>query len=201
MPHPTLVGGPPLLERMILDRCVQALPSGAKRYSAEQGPRSVKNLIALLENHQVTQEMLRTCRSPSGPRGSPATCPAGSGQGLSPPCTGLRPPQSPATPLRVEPTPPSPTRNQERGRCFSCGQPGHMARDCPGREETMPTADTTEGKAWGCNYFTTSWAHQGVAPPRLPVKIGGRDMEALLDSGSAITLVRPEFAGGVLHPR
>ena len=47
----------------------------------------------------------------------------------------------------------------------------------------MPTADTTEGKAQGCYYLTTRWAHQGAFPPWLLIRVGGRDTEALLDSG------------------
>ena len=55
--------------------------------------------------------------------------------------------------------------------------------------------ETGEGGLQPCHYLTTCWAHQSAAPPRLPVKVDGRDTEALLDSGSAITLIRPEYAG------
>lgn len=54
--------GPPLLERIVLDRCTRALPPKARRYVAQQGARDMEALIALLENHQVTQDMLRTTR-------------------------------------------------------------------------------------------------------------------------------------------
>ena len=60
--------GPALLEHIILDRCIRDLPPEAKRYVAEQRPRSVENVIAMLENHQTTQEMMRASQSgPSGP--------------------------------------------------------------------------------------------------------------------------------------
>ncbi|XP_035266158.1 uncharacterized protein LOC118223565 isoform X2 [Anguilla anguilla] len=60
----------------------------------------------------------------------------------------------------------------------------------------MPTADTSEHPVFPCRYITTCWAHEGARAPTFPVKIGGRDTEALLDSGSMVTLIRPEFAGG-----
>lgn len=46
----------------MLDRCTRALPMEAKRYVAQVGPTSVELLVALLENHQITQEMLRPGR-------------------------------------------------------------------------------------------------------------------------------------------
>lgn len=50
--------GPPLLEQVVLDRCVRALSPSAKKCVAEQGPWGVDNMIAMLKNHQVMQEML-----------------------------------------------------------------------------------------------------------------------------------------------
>lgn len=58
----------------------------------------------------------------------------------------------------------------------------------------MPTASTSESR-FPCHFLTTCWAHEGTAAPKVPVKIGGKDTEALIDSGSMVTLVRPEFAG------
>lgn len=179
--------GPALLDRIVLDRCTRALPTRAKRYVAEQGPRNLDNLIAMLENHQVTQELLQQSRPPGGtPTAQPSRPSPDRGR---PPMARPSPRSSPQ-----QATHPG-SRVQEKVRCYACGQAGHMARDCPGREEAMPTADATEGSGGRCLFLTTCWAHKGAAPPRLPVKVGGRDTEALLDSGSAITLVRPEFAG------
>ncbi|XP_064159231.1 uncharacterized protein LOC135236676 [Anguilla rostrata] len=173
--------GPPLLDRVVLDRCTRALPPDAKRYVGQQGPQSIDLLIALLENHQVTQEMLRTSR-PEPLRGTAGTSRTEKGYGR----------RATGTP---EPTPPPPRENRDRRRCYTCGREGHFARDCPDRDEPMPTAETSGPLAFPCRYITTCWAHEGARAPTFPVKIAGRDTEALLDSGSMVTLVRPEFAG------
>ncbi|XP_061118150.1 uncharacterized protein LOC133141600 [Conger conger] len=110
-------------------------------------------------------------------------------------------PRRPPAVVRPEPRPSSSWKGGDRAegprwretrRCFACGQDGHLSRDCPGREESMATAPET-GRP--CHYLSTCWAHKGTAAPRLPIRVGGQDAEALLDSGSAITLVRPALAG------
>ena len=58
----------------------------------------------------------------------------------------------------------------------------------------MPTAGSTDNKGLYCHHLTTCWAHEGAPAPKFPVKIAGRDTEALLDSGSMVSLVRPQFA-------
>ena len=50
--------GPGALDRLVMDRWTRALPHTAKRCVAHQGPQSVDVLIALLENHRVTAEMM-----------------------------------------------------------------------------------------------------------------------------------------------
>ncbi|XP_061102960.1 uncharacterized protein LOC133131605 [Conger conger] len=167
--------GPALLDRVVLDRCARSLAPELKKYVAQQGPRTIDGLVNLLENHQVAQEMIRATRMDS-PRRPPAA---------------VRP--EPRTrPQWKEDARTEMGRRREMRRCFSCGQEGHLSRDCPGREESMATAPES-GRP--CHYLTTCWAHQGTAAPRLPIRIGGQDAEALLDSGSAITLVRPTLAG------
>lgn len=58
----------------------------------------------------------------------------------------------------------------------------------------MPTAGSTDSKGLPCHHLTTCWAHEGAPAPKFPVKIAGKDTEALLDSGSMVSLVRPQFA-------
>lgn len=60
----------------------------------------------------------------------------------------------------------------------------------------MPTASPTEAPPPGRCFFSECGLPERTAVPRLPVKIGQRDTWALIDSGSHLTLVRPEFAEG-----
>ena len=44
--------------------------------------------------------------------------------------------------------------------------------------------------------MTTCWAHKMPVSPNVPVRVGNQDTSALIDSGSVVTLVRPEFTEG-----
>ena len=54
--------GPSALDRVVMDRCIRALPADAKRHASQSSPRTVDELIALLENHQVTTELMQGSR-------------------------------------------------------------------------------------------------------------------------------------------
>ena len=59
----------------------------------------------------------------------------------------------------------------------------------------MPSAFADEGLTGPC-LLTTCWAHQKPGAPNIPARVGGKDTEALLDTGSVVTLLRPELAEG-----
>ncbi|XP_073719441.1 uncharacterized protein [Misgurnus anguillicaudatus] len=179
--------GPPAVERVVIDRCIRGLPADAKKYVAQQGPQNVDTLIALIENHQVTVSLLK----PEGNK----TLTWKSRQEREPPKK--YPEVTQAKPLRAQGNwkDEKPLRNPVPFRCFTCGREGHLARECPGREELMPTASASESSRLPCHFLTTCWAHERAAAPKIPVKIGGHDTEALIDSGSMVTLIRPEYAG------
>ena len=44
--------------------------------------------------------------------------------------------------------------------------------------------------------LTTCWAHPTSGSPTIPVRVGNKDTEALLDTGSVVTLLRPDLEGG-----
>ncbi|KAL0199483.1 hypothetical protein M9458_008023, partial [Cirrhinus mrigala] len=64
-------------------------------------------------------------------------------------------------------------------------------------EESMPSADSGDKE---CHYGMTFWARQGTTAPCIPVRVANQDREAVLDSGSMVILVRPEFALGPRGP-
>uniref|UniRef100_A0A8C5CA19 Gypsy retrotransposon integrase-like protein 1 n=1 Tax=Gadus morhua TaxID=8049 RepID=A0A8C5CA19_GADMO len=107
----------------------------------------------------------------------------------------VRGPAYPAqnTVARRGPAPPTP---RGEWRCYTCGQKGHLARHCPGAEDvSMPTASPSDQRGGAC-LRTTCWSHERTVSPSLPVRVGRRDTHALLDSGSVVTLIRPDLACG-----
>ncbi|XP_056278905.1 uncharacterized protein LOC130199446 [Pseudoliparis swirei] len=54
------------------------------------------------------------------------------------------------------------------------------------------TSEKPAGRPYGL--LTTGWAEETGDSPSTPVTANGRDAIALIDSGSVVTLVRPEFA-------
>ncbi|KAJ8400193.1 hypothetical protein AAFF_G00398870 [Aldrovandia affinis] len=53
---------------VVMDKFVHTLPNDAKRYAAQTSPTNLDGLIALLENHQETVELMRSTQTdPPGP--------------------------------------------------------------------------------------------------------------------------------------
>ncbi|XP_028437317.1 uncharacterized protein LOC114557837 [Perca flavescens] len=96
--------------------------------------------------------------------------------------------------------PPRRPLNYDHRKCFTCRQEGHLALNCANNEESMPTAGPMDSTQKSGSYLTTCWAHEGLKAPKLPVRIGIWDAEALLDSGSSMTLIRPELTSGPIIP-
>ena len=59
----------------------------------------------------------------------------------------------------------------------------------------MASAFADEGRSGPC-LLTTCRAHQKPGAPTLPVWEGNKDTQALLDTGSIVTLLRSDLAGG-----
>ena len=75
-------------------------------------------------------------------------------------------------------------------------QTGHIARYCPGdRDVSMPSAYADEGTRRPC-MLATCWAQGMSGTPTIPARVMNRDTQALLDTGSVVTLLRPDLAGG-----
>ena len=184
----------------MIDRCIRALPPGAKPWAFGKQPQTVNDLIELLENHQVTQ---RLCGGIVPPPGGGETRTERRGQTTGTPCFQAPPFPAPAYPVQTTVArrgPAHPTPGED-WRCYTCGQKGHLARHCPGAGYvSMPTASPSDWRG-GAFHRTTCCSHERTVSPSLPVRVGRRDTHAaLLDSGSVVTLIQPGLADGTPGP-
>ena len=60
----------------------------------------------------------------------------------------------------------------------------------------MPSASSDQSLRKPCGLLSSCWGRPSDTAPVTPVRLNGRDASALLDSGSAVTLARPEYAPG-----
>ena len=59
----------------------------------------------------------------------------------------------------------------------------------------MPSAYAAKGRPPPC-MLATCWSQGAKGLPTIPVRVMNQDTRALLDTGSVVTLVRPDLAGG-----
>lgn len=64
----------------------------------------------------------------------------------------------------------------------------------------MQMASPAEKTTRICGYITTCWVQEATAAPQIPVKIGIQDVASSLDTGSLVTLIKPQFAADPLGP-
>ena len=60
---------------------------------------------------------------------------------------------------------------------------------------SMPSAYADEGTRRPC-LLATCWAQGAPGTPTIPARVMNQDTQALLDTGSVVTLLRPDLAGG-----
>ena len=53
-------GEVPLVERVVIDRCIRGLPPKAREYASNVSPGNLRRLVELVENYYVTQNMLKS---------------------------------------------------------------------------------------------------------------------------------------------
>lgn len=71
--------------------------------------------------------------------------------------------------------------------CYKCGELCHISWQCDKPDEPMPTADSSGSQQ--TNLFAALMGDTNFSAMACPVTINSQDVEALLDSGSMISLI------------
>ena len=145
---------------------------------------TVDDRVRQLENWQMAQQLSASPRTTPRPT---ETRRDRRGSTTSPQAPPQAPPPEP--PIGVQ-------EGREGRRCYTCGQTGHIARYCTvDRDVLMPLAYGDEGMRRPC-MLATCLAQGMTGVPTIPARIMNQDTQALLDTGSVVTLLRPDLAGG-----
>ncbi|CAH2305108.1 zinc finger 202-like, partial [Pelobates cultripes] len=151
-----------IVETLVMDRFLRGLPASLRRWVSQSDPHTADQLIALVERYVAAGELLcpTSQANPRNPKPQDSARPGKTVQGLR----GAEELQLYTQNTRGA------SRSNRPGRgtnwwadftvkCFKCKEAGHMAKDCPLRDEPME-----------CN-------------------MGKDEGASLLDSGSMVTLV------------
>jgi hypothetical protein len=68
-------------------------------------------------------------------------------------------------------------------------RPGALCLELPGSSGVDAISKPGGDVGHAVNYVPSCWAHHESTAPMVPVKVDGNDTEALLDSGSMVTLL------------
>ncbi|KAK9530194.1 hypothetical protein VZT92_011714 [Zoarces viviparus] len=165
-----------------MDRYLRGLLYEAKRIISHQKLTTATELVEAVEQYQAASDMLRPTRNdpvaslPARPR-----VPRQSGLTLA------NPPSNPPFRGSSQPVPHRLVQNPEVRQCYHCGKLGHISWQCERLDVPMPTAESASGPQVP---FAALLGQSRDRRPTCPVKVNQRDVEALLDSGSARTLIQ-----------
>ncbi|XP_063075477.1 uncharacterized protein LOC134465637 [Engraulis encrasicolus] len=179
-----------VVETIVVDHYLRALPQDAKRFISQQGLTTADATVEAVEKHQATVEMLRAIKK------EPRT--------VTPLMSMVGPPKNPKTSYpnsqaqagpRRQPGLRRSSQESDSRQCYRCGEMGHISWQCgKPSDEPMPTAGSSSAPSTHL-YAALVGVTDGTTdrPPTCPVTVNNRDVEALLDSGSRVTLVRKDL--------
>uniref|UniRef100_A0A8C5PR58 Gypsy retrotransposon integrase-like protein 1 n=1 Tax=Leptobrachium leishanense TaxID=445787 RepID=A0A8C5PR58_9ANUR len=175
-----------MLETLVLDRYLRELPRGLREWVSQGNPTTYDGMIAHVERYLSAKD-LEKCSMPYSslprPRNRRNEPEAESGGGVRRQKMDSRDQVS--------------VREDRFGGnsivCFECGGKGHVRAICPNRAEPMQCG-LGENPLNFCGLI--SGMVEGSNAFRMKVQLNSQDTGALVDSGSALTLV----AGGLVKP-
>ncbi|XP_041963404.1 uncharacterized protein LOC121720953 [Alosa sapidissima] len=183
-----------IVEAVVVDKYLRALPYEAKRLISQQALMTADLTVEAVERYQATAEMLRASRKEPQSTSPPQTGGASpkNPKGSNPATSGAV--QAPGG-ARNQPAPGRGHRESETRQCYRCGEMGHISWQCgKPADEPMPTAESSSSLP--AHLFASLVGVVDGAqerPPTCPVTVNHHDVEALLDSGSRVTLVHKDL--------
>ncbi|XP_069371637.1 uncharacterized protein [Paralichthys olivaceus] len=170
-----------IVDTLVMDRYLRALPYEAKKIISHKRLTTAAELVEAVEQFQAASDMLRPTRKE--PIASAPARPSGPHpKGTTPASPHSGPPHRPFN----APRQPRGFLNPEARQCYRCGEVGHISWQCEKPDEPMPTAESANSPH---AHFAALLGERGDRRPTCPVMVNQRDVEALLDSGSARTLI------------
>ena len=171
-----------IVEVLLMDRYLRALPFEAKKVISQQRLTTTMQLVEAVEQYQASMDMLRLTRkepTATAPVRRSGFRPGVFQQGSSPASSQRRV----LTPFQQQ----QGSSNPEPRQCFRCGKVGHISWQCDKPDEPMPTAASSNSQQAN---FAALLGESVDCRPTCPVTVNQCEVEALLDSGSARTLVQ-----------
>uniref|UniRef100_A0A8C5W6C2 CCHC-type domain-containing protein n=1 Tax=Leptobrachium leishanense TaxID=445787 RepID=A0A8C5W6C2_9ANUR len=189
--QPEITNPAQMVERVVVDRFVRALPMPIQRFAGRADPKDIDELVALVERFLSTEDFLRSAvtKISPPPRSQKSTTFAKSSSGPRGKKEEVQAIENHTMQRIKRPNLPSEVR-QDWGPvlCWRCHEPGHMVASCPLNQEPMDC---------GFSRRQSLVATPGGSPQQTVetekqvcvITVDGCKMTALLDSGSLVTLV------------
>uniref|UniRef100_A0A8C5LW22 CCHC-type domain-containing protein n=1 Tax=Leptobrachium leishanense TaxID=445787 RepID=A0A8C5LW22_9ANUR len=177
-----------MVESLVLDRYLRELSSGLREWVSQGNPTNYDAMIAQVERYLSAKDLEKSSRY-LGPNQRPKV------QRSEPEATSREGVHLRKTDSRT----PLPLKNDHFGgnsiTCFECGGKGHVRARCPNLPEPMQCG-LGENPQNFCGLLCLAGLVEDLHTFRVPVQLNNQHTVALVDSGSALTLV----AGGLVKP-
>ena len=171
-----------IIETLVLDRYMRELPNGLREWVTHGNPLDCDSMVAQVERYLSTKNLDRSLSRTTGKtqrtgdRRSGVEADFGSGARFS------------KTDFRGQNPGKEDHPRSNSITCFECGAKGHVRARCPNLSEPMQCG-LGEDSSDFCGLICLAGLVEGGHTFRVPVLLDRQETVALVDSGSALTLV------------